>query len=145
MKNATSKMIGLFAFGLVVLSAAIPANAQVSTMRVQVPFAFLAGAEKLPAGDYEFRVNADFRFVDIRSMKESVPHRVALTGGLMPGKEAPAEAGYASFYKNGQDYSLRGLWRTGAPVGYLAAPSKAEKEMARSGGAVTTTNIQTVR
>ncbi|MBZ5586907.1 MAG: hypothetical protein LAQ30_32915 [Acidobacteriia bacterium] len=147
MKTLLSKMTVVIAISLVVLSAAIPANAQTTNMRVQIPFAFLAGEKAYPAGDYIFTLNGDYRLVDLRSAKESAVERISLTGGLLPERAAAAQHGFLLFKRYGGEYALNGVWAAGAPRGYTVKPSKAEIEMAKANGgaAAGETEIHSVR
>ena len=144
MKNVISKMSVLIAVSLVVLSAT-PANAQTSLMRVDIPFAFLAGNEVHPAGAYVFKVDSNFRLVDFRALDGRATYRIQLAGGL-PSKAGQAVKGSLRFNCYGDTYALSGIWSYGAEQGYKVKPSKAESELARTwGGPVSETNIQTVR
>ena len=59
------------ALGVAALLWVVPAGAQVSTMRIQIPFTFTAGSEVLPAGWYSVTVDQGFE-----------GSRVAISGAL---------------------------------------------------------------
>ncbi len=152
MKTLLTKMTVVIAISLVVLSAAIPANAQAyassSQMRVQIPFAFLAGEKVNPAGEYVVRVLGDFRLLDIRNAKEAGLERLQLTGGMLSERLVKSEdGGFLLFNRYANGYALAGVWAAGADRGYKMKASKAEIEMARANGgaAAVETEIHSVR
>ena len=143
MKKLLSSIAIPIALGLVVLTAATPANAQPSFhVRVSVPFPFLAGEQVRPAGDYWFHVNKDFKTLDLQAANETRLQRVPLKFTPVNRGKQPLETGFVSFQKLGDGYVLRGVWGGGMNTGFHTRPSAAEREMAkRNGGAAPSTAV----
>lgn len=143
MKNQMFKIGALLTLGIALL-AATPALAQTNPMRADIPFAFLAGDRMHPAGQYEIRVLGNFRVAELRAVNSSVSYRVLLTGGLKSGA-GEADYGELHFNQYGDAYALSGVRAAGDGNAFKVKPSKAEDQMARSGGSVAQTNVRTVR
>ena len=133
MKNTVAKAAVLFVAGLVILSAAVAAQAG-PLMRVNIPFAFLAGERMHQAGEYWVQVNSDFRYVELRPLDSAIAERVALTGVSAPRRGLDTLKGFLRFARYGSAYAMRAVGAPGAEAGLGVMPSKAEKELAKANG-----------
>ncbi len=103
-------------------------------MRADIPFAFLAGHQTRPAGNYWVRVDADFRFLELRSATGTAAYRVGLSGGQFAIKAVSATEGSLIFNRYGDVYVLEGASRPMSDYGLKVTPSKAAAEMAHPSG-----------
>ena len=97
MKKVVSRSTLLIAATIAIL-AMTTAKAETPLMRMDIPFAFLAGEHTLPAGNYWVRVDTDFRFLELRPADGTGAQRVALAGGQFAVKkvsETPSPSGSA--------------------------------------------------
>ena len=70
MRNLTPGNAVFFALSIAALFRATPAQAQSSySMRMDVPFQFVAGNQVLPAGPYSFTVDSAFHILKIQARK----------------------------------------------------------------------------
>lgn len=137
MKTLISKLGLIAAAGLMATTIATTASAQDrNLMRVNIPFAFLAGERTLPAGDYLFRLDPQFGLVDIHPMGNNAIYRVQLRGGFVSRQSSGHEGGLLTFAKYGSRLALRGVWANGEHEGHEVKTSKAEIELARATGGV---------
>ncbi len=135
MKTLSFKLGLIAAAGLLATTMAATANAQDRhLMRVNVPFAFLAGDRTLPAGDYLFRLDPQFDLVDIHPIAENAIYRVQLKGAFVSRQRTGSEGGLLTFAKYGNRLVLRGVWANGEHEGHEVKTSKAEIELARATG-----------
>jgi hypothetical protein len=134
MKTVIAKAAVLLLVSLVVLPAAFAAQAG-TPMRVEIPFAFLAGDHMYPAGAYEVRANSDFAYVEIREVKSAIAERVALLRTAVERKSVDPALGFLRFEQVGTTYTLKAVAAPNQAEGLAVRPSKAEKEMAKGGGA----------
>jgi hypothetical protein len=135
MKTLISKVGFLAAAGLMAVTFTATASAQdANLMRFHVPFAFLAGNQTMPAGDYVLKVDPRFNLVDILPSRGTKVYRVALKQDFVRRPHQAAEGGLLTFAKYGDKLVLRGVWANGKPEGHEVQTSKAEIELARSTG-----------
>lgn len=78
MKNTNSQKARLAALAVTALLWAVPASAQTAA-RIDIPFAFVAGNEVLPSGQYEL-VMDDFARIMLRNTTERAVHFVGVSG-----------------------------------------------------------------
>jgi len=122
---------------VIVLSATPGFSAVVDTIRANVPFSFMVGHTKLPAGEYEIippNANSLYTLIirqlngDRSILATAMP--VSLGIGVAPKTEL-------IFDKVGQDEFLRQVWERGSQSGDQFFEPKAEREMlAQAGGSV---------
>ena len=115
---------GLFGFAL--LLAAASAHAQISqTVRVQVPFPFVAAGQNMPAADYSVKITKDTGLIILSSPARSA---IALSiRNMHPGKES-FEC-YLKFERYGERWVLEELNLEG--VGQMLRKTKIEQQLAR--------------
>lgn len=132
MKNVIAKAAFLLVAGCVVLSAATPSY---TLMRANIPFAFLAGDQMNPAGEYWVGVNSEFRYVNLRPVDSATAQRVALNGTFVPRNDRDLmKKGFLRFERYGSTYTLHAAGVPEAEAGLGLAPSKAETELAKTYG-----------
>jgi hypothetical protein len=133
MKNIVTKS-GLFvAAGLAILAMAAPAYAQNRLMRVDIPFSFLAGEQRLPAGRYWVSFDGAFHTLDLRQLDARSTYRVRVQDGRATRKWAEADRGVLSFRKYGANLVLKGVFVSGGMERHDLQTSKAEIELAKAG------------
>jgi hypothetical protein len=118
MKNRILAFVGL------ALLAAVSAHAQnQETVHVDVPFAFQAGSQELPAGRYEIKhIN---RFIVRMQGPGGVAGAVMVH--LSTTNTAPA-MGSIVFHQIGNRYFLAEIWSQGETNGDAIVPGRAENE-----------------
>jgi len=140
-KKAIATAMGVTAL----IGAALPASAQVSYMKVTVPFNFVAGRAELPAGDYRIQVDARTGVLQIQPASANATYSALLSPGGDSRSGAQSEQGALRFEKVNGKYYLGEVWRPAQEKGNkLSLQKSVEKERASSGGAVSTVDV-TVR
>jgi hypothetical protein len=95
-------------------------------VRATIPFAFRAGENVMPAGDYTFR----HRDSNLVLHKEGGgPSVILLTNAALRSK--PSLDSRANFSRYGERYFLSSVWSQGSAAGFEVMKSRAEKELAR--------------
>jgi hypothetical protein len=138
MKNLTSGKKVLCALSLCALFGATAAQAQTYSVRVDVPFQFMAANRTFPAGEYDFVVDNSIHALKIQSRAETSIRLVPLTPGTERRSGSELENGMVRFSKIGDQHFLKGVWRAGAADGSVTYPSRAAKEAAKTGHQATT-------
>jgi hypothetical protein len=133
MKNAFAKATVLMATGFAAFLGATPAKCE-TPMRVNIPFAFVAGEQTHAAGAYEVRVNHGLRYVELRPLDSALVERVLLDGAFSPRADKNATGGFLQFRQYGNSYALRSVGAPGAAEGLDVKRSKAEKELSNVAG-----------
>lgn len=115
---------GLFGFAL--LLAAASAHAQITqTVRVQVPFPFVAAGQNMPAADYSVKITMDTGLIILSSRGRSV---IALSiRNVHPGKESFES--YLKFERYGDSWVLEEVNHDG--VDQVLRRSMIEQQLAR--------------
>ena len=113
--------------GSTLLLMATMAASQTQRVEVNVPFSFVAGSQKLPAGDYTFELNRDT--VVVRSGDRSGEVKSTLTA-LPSDQASKPDQSYAIFRHYGEYFFLAEVWREGA--GQLLFPGTLQREMVRT-------------
>lgn len=131
MKKVVSRSTLLIAATIAIL-AMTTAKAETPLMRMDIPFAFLAGEHTLPAGNYWVRVDTDFRFLELRPADGTGAQRVALAGGQFAVKKVSETNGFLRFRRYGDIYALEGAYGANSGYGLNAKPSKTEIEVAKA-------------
>ena len=148
MKNAISGKAMFFALGVTALLWVAPAGAQVSRMRMEIPFTFVAGDQILPAGSYWVTVDQDFRRCLFTSQSDSTIQVIRLASATDNRPLAKAALGTLRFTRYGGQHFLNAVWRPGQEEGNRVVTSKRLLEAARSNvnggdGNPTVTNVAT--
>ncbi len=141
MQNLNSRRGLLIVAGLALLSFSVPAIAADTTyMRIDIPFAFLAGNEILPAGTYHVDVSNSYNYADFRSTNETKIHRVLLAASRVERSLRESEVGTLQFQRYGDRLVLRAVFNPSKSEGFMFKKSKAELELGRNAtpGAVET-------
>ena len=114
MKILSSKLGLLAATGLMAAMFVTTASAQQpNLMRVQIPFAFLAGDRTMPAGDYMVKFEPNFNLVDLVPMQGTTTLRVLMKMGFVRRPKDAGQLGLLTFAKYGDRLVLRGVWASG--------------------------------
>jgi hypothetical protein len=126
MRKRTLAMTGLIA--LTMLASTRVARAQDSLV-VTVPFDFVAGSTKLPAGEYSIKVSGPQQvlFVIQRTSREVV----AMLNTNATLATAPQSESKIVFNHYGDRYFLAQVWTAGNPRGRQLLKSEREKEIAQ--------------
>jgi hypothetical protein len=89
---------------------------------VDVPFAFSANGEKLPAGHYMVSQKSDIiRIFNYQNVGLQVPTH--------PAFRTTSDGSKLVFHRYGNDYFLTAIWTTGSQSGKELFPSRAEREL----------------
>ena len=115
--------------GLFVAAVAGPAQAQQS-FRVQVPFAFVANAVTLPAGEYDIQRQANGGVALLILSKNSGPSAIVMTNAIQSKDWQPETC--LVFHRYGNRYFLSQVWTAGDRRGREIYKSPAEKELAKN-------------
>ena len=126
MTNLTVKRI-LVVIGVIGLMAAPAAYAQISLMRVEVPFQFLAGGKVLPAGLYRVALDTATQRMELRMLDRA--DGIYLSARTTNRPEAWGQ-NQLSFHKYGNTYFLRQVVTAGRTS--ELPPSAAEIELAKA-------------
>jgi hypothetical protein len=136
MKNA--KLLIAFAYTALMLLA--PAVAQTVPFRVNVPFDFIVGDQKMPAGFYRVAILYDVELQVVRIDGSSVAN--VLTTHVSGGPtQHPSPS--LLFHRHGDRHYLAEVWTGSTEVGHLLSTSAAELEYARTAKAETTAVMAT--
>ena len=119
----------LFVLGLTALVAAVPAHAQVSYMKVDVPFAFTAGKTTLPAGQYGLQVDERTRILEIESAS-GAKYSVLLSPSADMRSNSASGSGVLRFQKVDGQYYLGEVWRPSQQAGNRLPMPKGANERA---------------
>ena len=125
MRTLTSGKAVFFALSMVALFRAAPAQAQSSySMRMDVPFQFVAGNQVLPAGQYTFAVDSAFHVLRIQSRKGTATSLVPLLSISDRRSRSNLEKGMLRFANTDGVQVLNGVWQPGSEEGAQTVPSK---------------------
>ena len=119
-------------FGLVLMAAAFTsASAQTArTIFVHVPFEFVVGEKRLPAGDYTVR--PILRDSEKTLLIRSADGRAAATIHTSDaGKRAAASQSKLVFAQYGEQYFLARVWTPGADTARALAKSRIQRSLER--------------
>lgn len=122
----TSKSAFYFAACTVAGLLITPAmNAQNAPLRVDVPFAFAAGRQAMPAGEYSVSRSELTNLITLQSTDR---RSAAMVIGYASQSKRPSEISKLVFHKYGEKYFLNAVWVQGSLTGTAVAPSKTERE-----------------
>jgi hypothetical protein len=112
----------------VLLSACLPAAAQFSNVKIDIPFAFQIGDQKFDAGTYTF--SQETRNDRMRVVGKGGRQLIS-TSPLQP--ESPADKAHTTliWHKSGDKHFLYQLWTR--HLGFQMPTSAAEKELTAGG------------
>ena len=105
---------------LAVAVSSIPASAQQSVTRVEIPFEFKAAGKALPAGIYTIEMNAAD---GIFTIVDAYGHKAWLRGKQIAPLQNNRNARLV-FHRSGEEYALQSLWLTPGGPGYQIPASK---------------------
>src|SRR5450759_1262955 len=134
MKNPISGKATFFAFGVAALLWVVPAGAQVSTMRMEIPFTFVAGDQVLPAGQYVVTVDQNFHHCRFDNLSDSTLRIVRLASATDSRPLTNSAQGTLRFTRYGGQHFLIAVWRPGQEEGNRVVVSKRLVETAKSKG-----------
>ncbi len=109
---------------------AAPVFAQSSVIRVDVPFAFIAGSQWLPAGEYRVSIDTDHMLSCVAALDNTTRFVVRILPGESRRPGGKLEEGLLRFEKYGARYVLAGIWRPGFNEGNSIARPRPLKELA---------------
>jgi len=115
----------------VVLLACLPAAAQFNNLKVNIPFAFQIGDNKLEAGAYTFTQETRNEKMLVQGGKGRM---LIPTSPLVPENPADKEHTTLVFHRSGKQYFLYQLWTK--HLGFQMPTSSAEKELVAGGQTV---------
>ena len=113
--------------GLVLTSTLAPVYGQ--SMKVDIPFDFVAAQATLPAGEYRVSRNDPAQGV-VRLISSKGSSAICLTSGIQSNR--PSNTAKLVFNRYGNHYFLSQVWAQGHTTGQVLRPSKAEREIART-------------
>jgi hypothetical protein len=134
MKNTISGKATFLALGVAALLWVTPAGAQVSTMRMEIPFTFVAGDQVLPAGQYVVTVDQNFHHCRFDNLSDSIMRIVRLASATDSRPLTKAAQGTLKFTRYGDQHFLSAVWRPGQEEGNRVVASKRLLETAKSKG-----------
>jgi len=117
----------------VALVGAAPLAAQTSAIRVQIPFAFTAGTQFVPAGEYRVTVDSERMLSIIAAMDSTDRWLILLAPGDGTRPAVGLEKGVLRFEKYGSRYILTGIWKAGWKQGNGVPHRRPPKELAGGG------------
>ena len=132
MKNPISGKAKFFALTAAALLWVAPAVAQVSTMRMEIPFAFVAGGQVLPAGQYVVTVDQDFHRCLFASQSDTGTQVIRLASATDSRPWAKSTPGTLRFARYGGQHFLTAVWRPLQQEGSRVLTSKRLLEAARA-------------
>jgi hypothetical protein len=112
------------------LLCAAPLAAQTSAIRVQIPFAFTAGTQLVPAGEYSVTVDSEHMLSVIAATDNTDRWLVRLIPGDSSRPASSLEKGLLRFERNGARYVLTGIWKAGWNQGNGVPHRRFPKEVA---------------
>jgi hypothetical protein len=113
--------------GLVLTPALAPLYGQ--SIKVEIPFDFVAEKATLPAGEYSVSRNQPAQGM-VRLVNSKGQGAMCLAGGIQANR--PSNTTKLVFNRYGSHYFLSQVWAQGNDRGHLLKPSKAEREIART-------------
>ena len=113
--------------GLLLTPALAPLYGQ--SMRVEIPFDFVAAQTTLPAGVYSVSRNQPSHGM-VRLFNSKGEGAMCLAGGIQANR--PSNTTKLVFNRYGSHYFLSQVWAQGNDTGHALRPSKAEREIART-------------
>ena len=114
--------------GLLLMPALAPLYAE--SLKVEVPFDFVAAQATLPAGEYRVSQNVPAQGMVRLVSSNGSSAAICLTQGIQSNR--PSSTAKLIFNRYGSQYFLSQVWSEGNDRGHVLRPSKAEREIART-------------
>ena len=133
MKARFATIIPLVALSVILILWPAPASAQLTALRFNVPFAFVAGGHVLAPGQYALQFHTGEMRIAINDTASTASSMVPLVPGGSTRPAAQADSAMLRFEKVGGRYFLTGVWRRGAVNGDSIMPSRRMLESAKAG------------
>jgi hypothetical protein len=127
MKTRALVIAGIMA--LTVMTSTRVARAQ-ETMRVNVPFDFVAGNTSLPAGEYSVETSGPTHTLILIDRKDASTSALIITNAAVSAE--PQSESKLIFNRYGDRYFLSQVWTAGYSTGRQLLKSAREKEMAQA-------------
>jgi hypothetical protein len=128
-------MVGLVnVFAMVVMVGAAHGQSLSNRIRINIPFDFTVGNNKLPAGEYSIgraQPSSGDTVLLISNVNE-VANLLPLTNAAQ--SVEPKHADTLVFHRYGDQYFLYQVWPAGATIGRVIPKSRSEREIARNVG-----------
>lgn len=112
---------------LVTLSVAGAARSM-GRIRVNIPFDFMVGKAKLPAGEYTVDQTGMGSVLRISSFERRANAYIQTVGGKTGPEQAQTKL---EFHRYGEEYFLAQVWEEGSTVARQLLKSRAEREAAK--------------
>ena len=114
--------------GLLLMPALAPVYAQ--SLKVEVPFEFVAEQATLPAGEYRVSQNEPSQGMVRLVSSNGSSAAVCFTHAIQSNR--PSNTAKLIFNRYGNHYFLSQVWSLGTDRGQVLRPSKAEREIAKT-------------
>ena len=124
-------MVGLLnVMAMVVMVGSAQAQSLATKIRINIPFDFSVGDNKLPAGHYSVgRAQSSGDAVLLISNLNHFEVAMPLTNATQSLK--PKQAATLVFHRYGEQYYLYQVWPAGATIGRVIVKSRGEREIER--------------
>jgi hypothetical protein len=143
--NLISKKAMLTGICVAAFALAAQAVAGSSRIRVEVPFAFTAGNDTIPAGTYFVNIDDTLRQVLFFSTRSTETHIARLSPSLASRKVSDSEIGTLRFAKYGDHYVLKTVFRPGQTAGNQLPSSARERELSQQYGGPEVATVRTLQ
>jgi hypothetical protein len=140
MTQISKKAIAIACGVTALIGAALPASAQDSSMRVKIPFAFVAGKSTLPAGEYRLQVDTNARVLQIQPVTSTNTYSVLLTASR-DNRNGKTEDGLLRFQKVDGQYYLGEIWKPTQETGNEVLLPKGIEAQRRSIGTAAAVDV----
>ena len=114
----------LIALGVSAFLCTTPARAQVTSMSADIPFAFVAGDQTLPAGSYRVIVDQDFRRLRFDNRDDASVRLTRMSTATDKRRTSATDRGTLRFACYGGQFFLINVWRPGEQEGNRVTTSK---------------------
>ena len=141
MKNVFSWKSAAVCAGLLAFCVA-PAARSRAGIKADIPFAFTAANQTLPAGEYRFSVDPDQRVVRIAEEHGKKIWLVRMIAGGEVRDRSDIDRGMLRFTRRGGRHDLNGLWLSGSTLGTAVMRSRVPRELS---GTAMTRDVQSTR
>jgi hypothetical protein len=136
-KKIVSTLVGLIL--LMTMAAPLQADSAIThKMKVVVPFAFSAGEQLMPAGEYTVEVNTENGTVVLHPEGQNSVVLITNSKESMSSPDRPRLV----FQRYGANYFLAEVWNQDNSIGHTLQQSDREKELSRNGQLEQTLAVQ---
>jgi hypothetical protein len=122
-------LVAVTALGIATLAAPLARSQTTAIMGARIPFSFVIGEQRLPAGDYQ--VSLDAAMGTVRLLSKQSGEEVMALSTARETRTREDHSGRLTFHRYGADHFLRAIWFPGRTEGRALSRSKAEQELAR--------------